>query len=88
MFGKFSIIPNRQLTHAGIHDPSDADMSQPEWLTKCGGCHTGGGISEYDLRGQRFLSSGAKASGPLDPSYTIRDRDKGEMVAWDWEKAA
>ena len=87
MFGKFSIIPNRQLTHGGIADPSDADMSQPEWLTKCGGCHTGGGISEFDLRGQRFLSPGAKPSGPLDPSYTIRDREKGEVVAWDWEKS-
>jgi hypothetical protein len=30
MFGKFSILPNRQLTHAGISDPSDVDMSQPE----------------------------------------------------------
>ena len=77
MFGKFSIIPNRQLTRADIKDASDADMSQPEWLTKCGGCHTGGGISEYDLRGHRFLSSEAKPSGPLDPSYTIRDRETG-----------
>lgn len=87
MFGKFSIIPNRQLTAANIQDPSDADMSQPEWLTKCGGCHTGGGISEYDLRGHRFLTPEAKPSGPLDPSYTIRDRDKGQVVAWDWEKS-
>ena len=67
MFGKFSIIPNRQLTHAGIHDAADADMSQPEWLTKCGGCHTGGGISEYDLKGRRFLTPEAKPDGPLDP---------------------
>jgi hypothetical protein len=87
MFGKFSIIPNRQLTHADITDPSDADMSQPEWLTKCGGCHTGGGISEYDLRGQRLLAPGAAPSGPLDPSYTIRDREKGEIVPWDWAKS-
>jgi hypothetical protein len=72
MFGKFSLIPNRQLTHAGITDAADADMSQPEWLTKCGGCHTGGGISEYDLRGRRFQSPAAKADGPLDPSYAIR----------------
>jgi hypothetical protein len=27
MFGKFSLIPNRQLTHAGITDVLDADMS-------------------------------------------------------------
>ncbi len=87
MFGKFSIIPNRQLTHAGIADPSDADMSQPEWLTKCGGCHTGGGISEYDLHGRRFLTPGAAPEGALDPSYTIRDREKGQVVAWDWEKS-
>ena len=87
MFGKFSIIPNRQLTHAGIADPADADMSQPEWLMKCGGCHTGGGISEYDLRGHRFLSPDAKPYGPLDPSYTIRDRDKGVVQPWDWEKS-
>lgn len=87
MFGKFSIIPNRQLTHPGITDPSDADMSQPEWLTKCGGCHTGGGISETDFRGKRFLSADAKASGPLDASYTIRDRDKGQVIAWDWQKS-
>lgn len=87
MFGKFSIIPNRQLTAADIKDPSDADMSQPEWLTKCGGCHTGGGISEYDLRGHRFLSPDAKPSSPLDPSYTIRDRDTGQVIAWDWQKS-
>lgn len=87
MFGKFSIIPNRQLTHPDITDPSDADMSQPEWLTKCGGCHTGGGISEYDLRGHRFLTAEAKPSGPLDPSYTIRDRDSGQVLPWDWQKS-
>jgi hypothetical protein len=84
MFGKFSLIPNRQLTHVGINDPSDADMSQPEWLTKCGGCHTGGGISEYDLRGRRFLTPEAKPAGPLDPSYSIRDRETGEVLPWDW----
>lgn len=87
MFGKFSIIPNRQLTAADIKDPSDADMSQPEWLTKCGGCHTGGGISEYDLRGHRFLTPEAKPNGPLDPSYTIRDRDTGQVISWDWQKS-
>jgi hypothetical protein len=87
MFGKFSIIPNRQLTHAGIQDPSDADMSQPEWLTKCGGCHTGGGISEYDLEGRPLLGPDAKATGPLDPSYTIRERNSGQVVPWDWEKS-
>ena len=81
------IIPNRQLTHAGIGDPADADMSQPEWLTKCGGCHTGGGISEFDLRGRSFGSPDAKPTGPLDPSYTIRDREKGTVVPWDWEKS-
>lgn len=87
MFGKFSIIPNRQLTAADIKDPSDADMSQPEWLTKCGGCHTGAGISEYDLRGHRFLTPDAKPSGPLDPSYTIRDRETGQVIPWDWQKS-
>ena len=30
MFGKFSIIPNRQLTHQGISDPEDFDQSTPE----------------------------------------------------------
>jgi hypothetical protein len=87
MFGKFSIIPNRQLTSLDIKDPSDADMSQPEWLTKCGGCHTGGGISEYDLRGHRFLTPEAQPSGPLDPSYTIRDRETGQVIPWDWQKS-
>lgn len=87
MFGKFSIIPNRQLTAADIKDPSDADMSQPEWLTKCGGCHTGAGISEYDLRGHRFLTPDAKPLGSLDPSYTIRDRDTGLVSPWDWQKS-
>ena len=87
MFGKFSMIPNRQLTHAGVTDASDVDMSQPEWLTKCGVCHTGGGISEFDLRGRRFLTPEAKASGPFDPSYTIRDRASGKIIPWDWEKS-
>lgn len=87
MFGKFSIIPNRQLTHAGITSVDDADMSQPEWLTKCGGCHTGGGISEYDLRGKRFLTPDARPNGPFDPSYTIRDRESGELLPWDWQKS-
>ena len=87
MFGKFSIIPNRQLTPVDITDPVDADMSQPEWLTKCGGCHTGGGISEYDLRGHRFLSPDARPASALDPSYTIRDRDTGKVIPWDWTKS-
>jgi hypothetical protein len=87
MFGKFSIIPNRQLTAIDIKDPSDADMSQPEWLTKCGGCHTGGGISEYDLRGHRFLTPEARPSDPLDPSYTIRDQETGQVIPWDWQKS-
>ena len=87
MFGKFSIIPNRQLTHAGVADVSDYDMSQPEWLTKCGVCHTGGGISEVDLDGHRFLTPEAKANGPLDPSYTVRDRVSGKVVPWDWAKS-
>jgi hypothetical protein len=87
MFGKFSIIPNRQLTHAGITDPSDADLSQPEWLAKCGVCHTGSGISEYDLYGRKLLSPEAKPKGPLDPSYTIRDRESGKVIPWDWEKS-
>ena len=87
MFGKFSILPNRQLTGANVSNVSDFDMSQPEWLTKCGVCHTGGGISEYDLRGRRFLTPDAKPSGPLDPSYNIRDREKGQVVSWDWTKS-
>lgn len=87
MFGKFSLIPNRQLTHLDIKDTADADMSQPEWLTKCGGCHTGGGISEYDLQGHKFLTPEGKPIGPLDPSYTIRDRETGQIVPWDWQKS-
>lgn len=87
MFGKFSIIPNRQLTHAGITDAADADMSQPEWLTKCGGCHTGGGISEYDLQGKRLLSPDAKPTSALDPSYTVRNRESGRIEPWDWQKS-
>ncbi len=87
MFGKFSIIPNRQLTHPDIQEASQADLSQPEWLTKCGGCHTGGGISEYDLKGRRLLGPDAHPDGPLDPSYTIRDRNLGRVVAWDWQKS-
>ena len=87
MFGKFSILPNRQLTSPDVKDPSDYDMGQAEWLTKCGVCHTGGGISEYDLQGRRFLTPEAKPSGSLDPSYTTRDREKGQVVAWDWEKS-
>jgi cytochrome c553 len=87
MFGKFSILPNRQLTHAGVAEASDYDMSQPEWLTKCGVCHTGGGISEFDLAGRPLLGAGLRASGPLDPSYTIRERGSGRIVAWDWAKS-
>jgi hypothetical protein len=87
MFGKFSIIPNRQLTHAGVQDVADCDMSQPEWLTKCGVCHTGGGINEFDLKGRRFGTPEARPDGPLDPSYTIRDRESGKVVPWDWEKS-
>ncbi len=87
MFGKFSIIPNRQLTHPGITDASDADMSQPDWLTHCGTCHTGSGISEFDLHGHRLLTAAAKPDGPLDPSYTVRDHRTGQVVPWDWQKS-
>jgi len=87
MFGKYSILPNRQLAGPNLASAADFDMSQPEWLTKCGVCHTGAGISEYDLQGHRFLAPEAKASGPLDPSYTIRDREKSQVVPWDWAKS-
>jgi hypothetical protein len=87
MFGKFSIIPNRQLTHAGVTDISDVDMSQAEWLTKCGVCHTGGGISEYDLYGNRYNTPKAVSKGALDPSYTVRDAQTGEVKPWDWQKS-
>lgn len=87
MFGKFSILPNRQLTPVGVADPGDVDLTQPEWLTKCGVCHTGGGISEFDLHGHRLLTADAKLHGPLDPSYTIRDRITGKVVPWDWQKS-
>jgi hypothetical protein len=87
MFGKFSILPNRQLTPLDVADPSDVDLTQPEWLLKCGVCHTGGGISEFDMQGHRFLSPEGKPRGPLDPSYTIRDRISGKVVPWDWQKS-
>ncbi|MBL0311553.1 MAG: hypothetical protein IPP78_02330 [Holophagaceae bacterium] len=87
MFGKFSIIPNRQLTPSDVTEPSDVDLTQPEWLTKCGVCHTGGGISEFDLRGRRLLPPEARPKGALDPSYTIRDRITGKVVPWDWQKS-
>jgi len=87
MFGKFSILPNRQLTPAGVADAADVDLTQPEWLMKCGVCHTGAGISEFDLRGRKLLSTEAKPAGSLDPSYTIRDRVTGQVVPWDWQKS-
>ena len=82
MFGKFSLIPNRQLTHAGITDPADADMSQPEWLTKCGGCHTGGGISEVDLYGRKVSFPGRQTQGTFGPElHDSRPRDgKGSAL--------
>jgi len=87
MFGKFSILPNRQLTPSGVVDAGDVDLTQPEWLTKCGVCHTGGGISEFDLQGHRLLSPEAKPTGSLDPSYTVRDRITGKLLPWDWQKS-
>ncbi len=87
MFGKFSIIPNRQLAHPGITDAADADMTQPDWLTHCGTCHTGSGVSEFDMHGRRLLSPEAKPIGALDPSYTVRDRRTGQLVPWDWQKS-
>lgn len=86
MFGKFSIIPNRQLTRRGVTSESDYDLSQPHWLIKCGVCHTGGGISEFDLEGRR-LSASNRPDGPLDPSYSIRDAATGKIVPWDWDKS-
>lgn len=87
MFGKFSILPNRQLTPAGVAHAGDVDLTQPEWLLKCGVCHTGGGISEFDLKGRQLLSPEARPDGPLDPSYTVRDRLTGAVVPWDWHKS-
>ena len=87
MFGKFSILPNRQLTPSGVANPVDVDLTQPEWLTKCGVCHTGGGVAEFDLKGRPLLSPEAKPEGPLDPSYTVRDRLTGAVLPWDWHKS-
>jgi len=87
MFGKFSILPNRQLTGLDVQNAADFDMGQPEWLTKCGVCHTGAGISEFDLQGHKFLTADAKPTEPLDPGYSVRDREKGQVVPWDWNKS-
>jgi hypothetical protein len=85
MFGKFSIIPNRQLTHQGITDPQDFDQSTPEWLSKCGVCHTGGGISELDMHGRKLGTVPPDQIDPLDPDYHTRVPASGEIVPWDWK---
>jgi hypothetical protein len=87
MFGKFSIIPNRQLTHQGIASPEDFDQSTPEWLTKCGTCHTGGGISELDMHRRKLGSVSLSEVDPLDPDYHTRVPVKGDIVPWDWAKS-
>jgi hypothetical protein len=87
MFGKFSIIPNRQLTALGITTPDDFDMGTPEWLTKCGVCHTGSGISEFDSEGRRFGTVDPSKIAPLDRDYHYRDRATGTIAAWDWKKS-
>lgn len=85
MFGKFSIIPNRQLTHQGITDPEDFDQSTSEWLRKCGACHTGGGISELDMHGRKLGTVPLSEVDPLDPDYYTRVPVTGEIVPWDWK---
>ena len=87
MFGKFSIIPNRQLTAADANDSSNArheptGVAHQMWRVPHGRRHL-----EYDLRGHRFLSPEAKPSSPFDPSYTIRDRETGQVIPWDWQKS-
>ncbi len=87
MFGKFSIIPNRQLTHQGITSPDDFDLSTPQWLLKCGVCHTGGGISEFDMHGRKLGTVPASEIAALDPDYFTRDPLTGAITAWDWSKS-
>jgi|WetSurMetagenome_2_1015567.scaffolds.fasta_scaffold13861_3 hypothetical protein len=87
MYGKFSILPNRQLTHLGITKPEDFDLSTPEWLTKCGVCHTGGGISEFDSENRKYGTAEASQTSPLDRDYNIRDAKTGQILPWDWNKS-
>jgi hypothetical protein len=87
MYGKFSIIPNRQLTCLGIAAAQDFDLGTPEWLSKCGACHTGGGISEFDSQGRKYGTPEARPGSPLDRDYHVRDRDSGQVVPWDWAKS-
>lgn len=87
MYGKYSVIPNRQLAHLGIKSPDDFDMGTADWLLHCGVCHTGGGISEFDSENRRYGTVDAKDIDPLDRDYHIRDGKKGKVIPWDWKKS-
>lgn len=86
MYGKFSIIPNKQLAHQGITSPDDFDMGTPEWNMKCGACHTGSGMNEFDTHNRPYLSVKPSDVAPLDPDYHLRDSN-GKIVPWDWQKS-
>jgi hypothetical protein len=87
MYGKFSIIPNRQLTHLGVTGAEDFDMGTPEWLMKCGACHTGAGISEFDSENRLYGTLESSQVKPFDRDYHTRDPKTGEVVVWDWKKS-
>ena len=59
MFGKYSILPNRQLTPASVARPEDVALTQPEWLTKCG---------NFSYNRQAFNADGTVKAEVLDLS--------------------
>ena len=82
MFGKYSIISNRQMARRGSGDASDFDMGTPDWIRVCGACHPGGGASELDALHRRYDEVSPEEVGPLDPDYSYRGESSVET--WDW----
>jgi len=94
MYGKYSAvsIDLSQLAKKTNASPSEIDKSSFSFVQICGGCHPGGGWSEYDRKGRLYYDQDSKKFGYedsgenplLDGDYTPYPNGDTEVRApWD-----
>ncbi|OGP95442.1 MAG: hypothetical protein A2157_00185 [Deltaproteobacteria bacterium RBG_16_47_11] len=94
MYGRYTVASMNlsQLSKKVNQHPSEIDKSSFSFVQACGGCHPGGGWSEYDRRGHLYYDEeskkfGYKDSGGsplLDGDYTpFNNGNADDRAPWD-----
>lgn len=71
-----------------------ADKGSAGWITRCNGCHQGGGWMEKDRNGKRYDETDPNPVAQFDGDYYNRGSDSNNRAAtsdvisqWDWKKS-